>query len=380
MRERLGLRPAVRWIVLALVASVSVAAASPAVAGPGPSDAAPISFESTILEGKGCETSVGLSMIGPHFNDGVVMRLWGDKVGPFKPKDVKDYSGVRAVGIVGMVMVGAPGSGPSTGVWHAMSRCDVYTTAAGSEGRDFGMGWISAYIEPPEWGRDGIQHHFFVVDQSFSDKPLVEAVLKATSFGLELNPALEADIGWPAPGLMHGRLHDANHGLFEWQTAQGPPLPRASETIRLWLLVHESDAVPDTHFGLNTHGFRDGRVTKENENRGNGEVEGRYYPIVFDVTHTARPGASIVRYPLESTGTFSHTEYCHHGHPEVNEEGGHAHATNCRDSPSKFGGSADTLWTETGQTEAGLYWAGYDTTIKLGPDYRDHWFDVTWVH
>lgn len=324
-----------------------------------------------ILRATDCETSIGLSMVGPHFNDGAVLRLWGDKVGPFAIADVKDYSGVRAVGIDGMVMVGAPGS-PSTGVWHAMSRCDAY---AGGEG-EFGMGWISALIEPPAWGRDGIAHHFFIVDHSYSDAALVERVLRSTSFGLELNRVNEASIGWPEPNVMHGRLHDDMHGLFEWQTPQAPELPRAADKIRFWMLVHESEAVPDTIFGLNTHGFRSGLTNAQNENRGNGEVEGRYYPVAFDLELTA----GVVRYPLESTGTFSHTEYCHHGHPEVEEESGHGHAGGgCTDGPNKFGGSADEFWTG-GQTEAGLYWAGYDTTIRLGPDYSDRWFDVTWVH
>lgn len=332
-----------------------------------------------IMEGTGCETSIGLSMIGPHFNDGVVLRLWGDNVGPFPVKDVKDYSGVRLFGIEAFPMVGAPGS-PSTGVWHAMSRCDGYTSETTS-GKDFGMGWISAYIEPPEWGRDNIDHHFFVVDLSWSDPILVEQTLKSTSYGVELNVAHEASIGWPAEAQMHGRLHDSNHGLFEWQTPQAPALPRAGETIRFWTLVHVSDAVPDSHFGLNTHGLRSGLTSAHNENRGNGEVMGQYYPVVFDVTHKGGE-TSIVRYPAESTGTFSHTEYCHHGHPEMEEEGRHGHSDGggeCTDGPSKWAGSSDEMF-QGGQTEAGLYWAGYDQTITLGPDYSDHVFDVTWVH
>jgi hypothetical protein len=332
-----------------------------------------------VMEGTGCETSIGLSMIGPHFNDGVVLRLWGKNVGPFAVKDVKDYSGVRVFGIEGFLMQGLPGE-PSTGVWHAMSRCDDYSGRATS-GTDFGMGWISAYIEPPAWGRDNIAHHFFVVDLSLSDALMVEEVLKATSFGVELNVALEASIGWPVEGQMHGRLHDSNHGLFEWQTPQAPALPRAGETIRFWTLVHESDAIPDTHFGLNTHGFRAGLANPSNENKGNGEVEGRYYPVVFDIIH--KPGEnSIVRYPAESTGTFGHTEYCHHGHPEMEEESGHGHSEGggpCTDGPNKFGGSSSEMFTG-GQTEAGLYWGGYDMTIRLGPDYSDRFFDVTWLH
>lgn len=333
-----------------------------------------------ILRGAGCETSIGLSMVGPHFNDGTAMGLWGEQVGPFDLKDVKAYSGVQAVGIVGMVMVGLPGSGPSTGVWHSMSRCDQYETAVGTSGTDFGMGWISAYIDPPEWGEDGIDHHFFVVDMSFSDEALVKAVLDSTSHGLEINQAYEAEIGWPAPNLMHGRLHDAMHGLFEWQTPQKPAEPRESETIRFWMLVHESDQIPETHWGINTHNFREGMGDPANENRGNGEIEGTYYPVVFDVHHEAIPGQSIVQYPAESTGTFSHTEYCHHGHPQSAGHG-HDHGDGgCDDDPSQFEGDASALYTDGGQTEAGLYWAGYDTTITLGPDYSDHRFDVTWIH
>ncbi|HEX9815597.1 MAG TPA: hypothetical protein VGB18_01340 [Candidatus Thermoplasmatota archaeon] len=333
----------------------------------------------TIMEGTGCETSIGLSMIGPHFNDGVALRLWGDNVGPFAIKDVQEYSGVRVVGIDGFLMQGAPGS-KSTGVWHAMSRCDSYASDTTS-GKDFGMGWISAYIEPPEWGRDNIDHHFFVVDLSWSDATLVEQTLKSTSFGVELNVAHEATIGWPQPNIMHGRLHDSNHGLFEWQTPQAPALPREGETIRFWSLVHVSDAVPDSHFGLNTHGLRSGLTSAYNENRGNGEVMGEYYPVVFDVTHKGGE-ASVVRYPAESTGTFSHTEYCHHGHPEMEEEGRHGHSEGgggCTDGPNKWAGTSDEMFTG-GQTEAGLYWGGYDQTITLGPDYSDHVFDVTWVH
>jgi hypothetical protein len=365
-------------IALALLASGFVPIGQSGQPTPSPATR-PFAPGDVIVEGSGCETSIGLSMIGPHFNDGVVMRLWGDKVGPFPVKDVKKISGVRVVGIDGFIMPGVPGE-PSTGVWHAMSRCDSYASTSTS-GKDFGMGWVSAYIEPPEWGRDNIEHHFFVVDGSFSDPLLVEQVLKSTSFGLELNVAKEASIGWPAEGQMHGRLHDSNHGLFEWQTPQAPALPRGEQTIRFWMLVHESEAVPDSHFGLNTHGFRNGLTSPANENKGNGEITGRYYPVVFDVHH--KPGeASVVRYPAESSGTFSHTEYCHHGHPEMEEEGGHGHSEGggaCTDGPDKFSGDADEMFTG-GQTEAGLFWGGYDTVITMGPDFSDHVFDVTWVH
>lgn len=334
----------------------------------------------TIMEGQNCETSVGLSMAGPMFNEGPVMGLFGDYVGPFKVKDVKEISGVQFVGIVGMVMVGPPGS-PATGVWHGMSRCDTYTDLNGVTQENWQQGWIAAYIEPPEWGADGIDHHFFVADLSFSDVPIVERVLAGTSLGVELNPTVYAEIGWPLPNVMHATLHDSMHGLFEWQTVQKPAQPRESTTIRFWTLVHESNTVPPSHFGVNTHGFRDPNVgDPAHENEGNGEIEGRYYPVVFDVVHEAIPGESIVMFPAESTGTFSHSEYCHHGHPESEAMHSHSDGEVCQDDPSKFESNADELWTEGGQTEAGLYWAGYNQKIIAGPDYSDQWFDVTWIH
>src|SRR5687767_6251551 len=140
-----------RLVLMLAIALVPLGVSGFAAGGHGPSAGA-FAPGDVIVEAKDCETSIGLSMVGPLFNDGTAMRLWGDKVGPFAPKDVKDYSGVRGAGIMGMVMVGPPGE-PSTGVWHAMSQCGSYTSSVGS-GEDFDMGWVSAYIEPPEWGRD----------------------------------------------------------------------------------------------------------------------------------------------------------------------------------------------------------------------------------
>ena len=299
---------------------------------------------------------------------------------PFKLEEVKDALG--EVGIEGMTMVAPPGyEGNSTAAFHGLSRCDAAQTRDGRDGGPFGMGWIAAYIEPPAWGRDGIEHHFVVADLSFTDVPLVDLVLEGTSPGLELNPALEASIGWPLPDVMRGRIHDSMHGLYEWQTVQLPPEPLGTRTFRFWMLVHESDATPPDYWGVNTHGLRSGMDDPANENRGNGEIEGPHYPIVFDVTFEAIEGATTIRYPLESTGHFHHVEYCHHGYPEAQDHGGHQADPDCRDDPGKFSGDADELWLAYDkQTEAGLYWSGYRTVMTGGPDYRDRWFDVTWIH